>query len=64
MIKVRSTLDFLPGLKFMAASAEISDGDHDAVELMVCLCDASASAPAPDEISGDDYLLRREWWRY
>ncbi|CAK7324764.1 unnamed protein product [Dovyalis caffra] len=37
----------------MAASAEISDGDHDAVELIVCLCYASASATAPDEISGD-----------
>ncbi|CAK7323643.1 unnamed protein product [Dovyalis caffra] len=37
----------------MAASAKISDGDHDAVELIVCLCDALASAPAPDEISSD-----------
>lgn len=42
----------------MAASAEISDGDHDAVELIVC--DASASELVPDEISGDGAVLASE----
>ncbi|CAK7349031.1 unnamed protein product [Dovyalis caffra] len=42
----------------MAASAEISDGDHDAVELIVC--DVSASAQAPDEISGDGAVSASE----
>ncbi|KAJ6674645.1 hypothetical protein OIU85_010879 [Salix viminalis] len=42
----------------MAASAEISDGDHDAVELIVR--DASASELVPDEISGDGAVLASE----
>ncbi|KAL3572948.1 hypothetical protein D5086_026852 [Populus alba] len=42
----------------MAASAEISDGNHDAVELIVC--DASASELASDEISGDGAVLASE----
>ena len=42
----------------MAAFAKISDGDHDAVEMVVC--DASASDLVPDEISGDGAVLASE----